>query len=171
MGNQVFLYDDESVVYKPFPELRCDDSKNQPFKPLRDGFDENPRYRGAHRRALNMLVVAVPKLEIVRQAMFKHFNGWLIDIKTIQEVNNRLTRKFQWCACQMRTTSNETMHSSGDMLACLLLSRNCGELEMLYPYPAVSGLRWPNMHFIEAWKTTPTCVTQCTIIDLCYKAL
>ncbi len=25
--------------------------------------------------------------------------------------------------------------------------------------------------FIEAWKTTPTCVNQCTIIDPCYKAL
>ncbi len=25
--------------------------------------------------------------------------------------------------------------------------------------------------FIEAWKTTPTCVNQCTMIDPCYKAL
>ncbi len=25
--------------------------------------------------------------------------------------------------------------------------------------------------FIEAWKTTPTCVNQCTTIDPCYKAL
>ncbi len=25
--------------------------------------------------------------------------------------------------------------------------------------------------FLEAWKTTPTCVNQCTTIDPCYKAL
>ncbi len=69
-GNQVFLYDDEGVVSIPFPEFRCDDSEHQPFKPLQDGFGEEPRYRGALRRALNLFVVAVAKLEIVRQAMF-----------------------------------------------------------------------------------------------------
>ncbi len=64
-GNQVFLYDDEGVVSIPFPEFRCDDSEHQPFEPLPDGFSEEPRYRGAHRRSLNPLVVAVAKLEIV----------------------------------------------------------------------------------------------------------
>ncbi len=69
-GNQGFLYDDEGVVNIPFPEIRCDDSEHQPFKPLQDGFGEEPIYGGAHGRTLNLLVVAVAKLEIVRQAMF-----------------------------------------------------------------------------------------------------
>ncbi len=69
-GNQVFLYDDEGVVNILFLEFWCDDSEHQPFKPLQDGFSEKSIYRGAHRRSLNLLVVAVAKLEIVRQAMF-----------------------------------------------------------------------------------------------------
>ncbi len=59
IGNLVFLYDDESVINIPFPEFRCDDSEHQPLKPLQDGFGDEPRYRGAHRRTLNLLVVAV----------------------------------------------------------------------------------------------------------------
>ncbi len=73
--NLLFLYDDEGAINIPFSEVQCDDSKDQPFKPLQDAFDDEPRYRGTHRRTLNLLVVAVAKLEIVRQAMFKHFNG------------------------------------------------------------------------------------------------
>ncbi len=69
-GNQVFLYDAEGVVNIPFPEFRCDDSEHQPFKPLQDGFGEEPRYRGAHGNTLNLVAVAVAKLETVRQAIF-----------------------------------------------------------------------------------------------------
>ncbi len=56
-ANIVFLYDDEGVIYKLFPEFRCDDSKNQPLEPLQDGFGDEPRYRGAHTRTLDLLVV------------------------------------------------------------------------------------------------------------------
>ncbi len=43
--------------------------------------------------------MAVAKLEIVRQTVFYHFNGyrwWQIEIKVAQEVSNLLTCKFQW---------------------------------------------------------------------------
>ncbi len=69
-GNQVFLHDNEGVVNIPFPEFRYDDSEHQPFTHLQDDFGEEPRYRGALRRDLNLSVVTVAKLEIVRQAMF-----------------------------------------------------------------------------------------------------
>ncbi len=69
-GNWVFIYDDKGVVNMPFPEFRCDDSEHQPFKPLQDGFGEKLRYRGAHGHTLNLVAVAVAKLEIVRQAVF-----------------------------------------------------------------------------------------------------
>ncbi len=69
-GDQVFLYDDKGVVNIPFPKFRCIDSEHQPFKPLQDGFGEEPRYRGAHGHTLNLVAVAVAKLEIVRPAIF-----------------------------------------------------------------------------------------------------
>ncbi len=67
------------------------DRKYQPFEPLQDGFGDEPRYRGANRRTLSLLVVAVAKLEIliVRQALFYHFNSChrrYIEIKIIHEV-------------------------------------------------------------------------------------
>ncbi len=34
-----------------------------------------------------------------------------------------------------------------------------------------NGTTKRTQEFIEAWKTTPTCVNQCTIIDPCYKTL
>ncbi len=45
------------------------------------------------------------------------------------------------------TTSSDTIHSSGAMLVCLILSGNCWDLEVLYSDPAVSGLGWPNTYF------------------------
>ncbi len=45
------------------------------------------------------------------------------------------------------TTSNDAMHSSGAMLACLMLSRNCWELEMLCSDPALSSVSWSKIHF------------------------
>ncbi len=52
------------VVGIPLPEFKQDDSKY-----LLDVFGNEPKYRGAHGRTLNLLIEAVAKLEVVRQAM------------------------------------------------------------------------------------------------------
>ncbi len=43
--NLVFLYGDEGVIDKPFPEFQCKDCKYPTFGPLQDGFVDEPRYR------------------------------------------------------------------------------------------------------------------------------
>ncbi len=53
----------------------------------------------------NLLAVAVPKLELIRETMLEYFTScrtWLIEMKINQEVNNRLTREFQRYACEGR---------------------------------------------------------------------
>ncbi len=63
-GSLVSLYDDEGVVDIPLPECKQDDSKC-----LQDVFDNEPKYRGARGRTLNLLIESVAKFGVVRQAM------------------------------------------------------------------------------------------------------
>ncbi len=64
-------------------------------------------------------------------------------MEIIQYASSRLTRKFKVLHAQVSgvksdTTSNDTVHSLGDMLICLVLSRNCWELNMRCSDPAMS---------------------------------
>ncbi len=70
-GNLVSLYDDEGVVDIPLPEVKQDGSKY-----LQDVFGNEPKYRGARGRTLNLLIEAVAKLGVVQQGMVEHFDGY-----------------------------------------------------------------------------------------------
>ncbi len=55
-----------------------------------------------------------------------------------------------------KTTSKDTIHSSGAMLMCLRHSRNPYELEMLCSESATMGFRWVNIHFDKLYVGEPT---------------